>query len=126
MLELTAGKAAIDAITLRDALRSRGKLEAIGGPAYLAELAQCVPTAANVGHYARIVHEKAVCGCLSELGRRLITDAYDAPGEWSIDHTEEVLASAEHDLAEIVGGAIRRPEPNRTDGAQVCTLANRA
>src|ERR1700747_500807 len=50
----------IDAITMTEALRTRGKLEAIGGPVYIGELARCVPTASNIAHYARIVREKAV------------------------------------------------------------------
>ena len=55
MTELSDRNQPVDAITMTDALRTRGKLEAIGGPAYIAELAACVPTAANVAHYARIV-----------------------------------------------------------------------
>jgi replicative DNA helicase len=77
MLDLAAGKRAIDALTLTDALRSRGKLEAIGGPAYLAELGGCVPTAKNVRHYAAIVHDKAMLRRLGALGHTLIDASYD-------------------------------------------------
>ena len=52
MAELTDKSQPVDAITLTDALRARGALESIGGPAYIAELANCVPTAANIAHYA--------------------------------------------------------------------------
>jgi replicative DNA helicase len=60
MLDLAQRKQPIDAVTLGDGLHVRGKLATIGGPAYIAELAACVPTAASVAHYARIVREKAV------------------------------------------------------------------
>ena len=70
MTELSDRNQPVDAITMTDALRTRGKLEAIGGPAYIAELAACVPTAANVAHYARIVREKAVLRALASTAPR--------------------------------------------------------
>jgi replicative DNA helicase len=97
MLDLAAGKAAIDERTLSDALRARGRLEAIGGPAYFAELASldATPAPSNIVHYAKIVHDKALLRGLGNLGQTLITGAYDAPGEWSADYTEEFIAGAE-------------------------------
>lgn len=77
MLDLDQRKRSIDAITLTDGLRSRGKLEAIGGPGYIAELAQCVPTAANVAHYARIVREKAVLRAVASAATEIASAAYD-------------------------------------------------
>ena len=50
----------IDALTLADQLRNTGFLDMIGGPGYLAELTNFVPTAANAGHYAGIVAEKSI------------------------------------------------------------------
>ena len=79
MTELSDRSQPVDAITLTDALRTRGKLEAIGGPAYIAELAACVPTAANVAHYARIVREKAVLRSLASTATEIASSAYDAP-----------------------------------------------
>jgi replicative DNA helicase len=57
--------APIDAVTVTAALKSASKLNAAGGPAYLAELEGAVPTTANTINYARIVQEKS-------LKRRLI------------------------------------------------------
>jgi hypothetical protein len=68
----------------------------------------------NVDHYAAIVHDKGGLRRLGAFAHTLISDAYDAPGEWMVDHTEEVLASAEHDLAEIAGDAVRKPAPNKS------------
>lgn len=54
-----AGKP-VDLITIPEELRRLGKLDEIGGLAYLAELADSVPSAANAEHYADIVRERRV------------------------------------------------------------------
>ena len=60
MIELTDRSEPVDLITLSECLKNRGELEAVGGSAYLASLADFVPTAANISYYARIVREKAI------------------------------------------------------------------
>ena len=56
---LEARGAPIDVVTLEDEIRRGGKLEAIGGPGFLGELALAVPTVENVEHYKRIVRMHA-------------------------------------------------------------------
>ncbi|HOI74799.1 MAG TPA: replicative DNA helicase [Syntrophales bacterium] len=70
-----------DLILLADELRNRGHIEGVGGPAYLAELMDSSPSAANVAHYARIVHEKAATRKLVEAARRIIARAHDLNGD---------------------------------------------
>ena len=48
----------IDITLLAERLQKAGELEAVGGKAYLAEVLQSVPYAANVMHYAEIVRRK--------------------------------------------------------------------
>ena len=48
MLELSDRGEVIDQITLTESLKGRSELDAVGGSAYLAELVQAVPTAANI------------------------------------------------------------------------------
>lgn len=96
MAELSDHSQPVDAITLTDALRNRGKLEMIGGAGYIAELASIVPTAANVAHYARIVREKSVLRSLASIATEIASGAYDAPA-----NVEEFLDSAEHRVFEI-------------------------
>ena len=43
---------------MTSAMADQGLLEEVGGVSYLAELAEVVPTAANVEYYARIIAEK--------------------------------------------------------------------
>ena len=52
--------AAVDLVTVRDALATSGDLEGIGGPAYVAALADGVPRSTNIEHYARIVRRMSL------------------------------------------------------------------
>src|SRR6516164_3881177 len=49
----------VDITLLVERLKQAGEYEAIGGAAYLAEVAQSVPYAHNAPHYAQIVRDKA-------------------------------------------------------------------
>ena len=60
MVQLGEKQQAIDTITLMEDLARSGALEAAGGVAYLSQLADGLPRATNVDHYARIVKEKAI------------------------------------------------------------------
>ncbi|HVA76872.1 MAG TPA: replicative DNA helicase [Candidatus Binataceae bacterium] len=102
MADLSDRSQPVDAITLSDALRTRGKLEMIGGAAYIAELASIVPTAANVAHYARIVREKSVLRSLASIATEIASGAYEAPA-----NVEEFLDAAEHRVFEISERRIR-------------------
>ena len=102
MVELSERSQPVDAITMTDALRSRGKLETIGGPAYIAELAACVPTAAHVAHYARIVREKSVLRALASTATDIASSCYDMPAQ-----VDEFLDEAEHRIFEIAERRIR-------------------
>ena len=91
------GKAvAIDLLTVRDELGDR--LEAVGGPAYLAKLPDGVPKSTNVPHYAAMVAD-----CASR--RRLITMAAGAPTESlaaEVDRLRDLAATPQGEGAEDV------------------------
>jgi replicative DNA helicase len=78
MLRLWADHVEIDAITLAPELRSQGKLEAIGGPVYIAELAAGVPTALHARHYAGIVHELALVRDCGTAASQIAGDSFEA------------------------------------------------
>ncbi|WP_423747881.1 replicative DNA helicase [Fundidesulfovibrio terrae] len=69
-LELNRRSVAVDLVTLADELSRMGKLDEVGGPVYLAELASSTVSAANATHHAEIVRDKSV-------KRRLISTASD-------------------------------------------------
>jgi replicative DNA helicase len=59
MLELYEGDSKIDHLTVSEKLRQHGKLEEIGGPSAIDELAGWVPAAGHAREYGRIVHDNA-------------------------------------------------------------------
>ena len=65
----------VDLVLLSDELKRSGKLEEIGGVAYLLQIAEGCPDTANVKHYARIVTEKHRLRLLITNGQAQIRDA---------------------------------------------------
>ena len=78
MVALNERNAAIDFVTLKDELSRGGELDAVGGPAYVAGLADGVPRATNVEYYARIVKEKSTLRNLIFAANKILTNAYEA------------------------------------------------
>ncbi len=64
-----------DLVLILDALRTQGKLDLIGGDAYLLQLAEGVPSAANATYYAKIVAEKAKLRRLVMAAETILYDA---------------------------------------------------
>lgn len=73
MLDLFSRHEPIDILSLSTKLQEAGRLEEIGGRSYLMTLANCVPTASHVVHYANIVQKKATL-------RRLLVAAGEITG----------------------------------------------
>ncbi len=92
-----------DAITVADELSKRGDLARVGGQAYLHQLIQSVPTAANAGYYAEIVHERAVLRRLVEAGTRIVQMGY-GQGEGDIDEIVNRAQAEVYSVAEKRGG----------------------
>ena len=77
MLNLYNRAEPVDIITLKSELASLGKLEAVGGLEYLAELPDKVPTTANVDKYIKIVEEKSLLRTLLKTANEIISLGYD-------------------------------------------------
>lgn len=93
IFSLSERNESVDLITLTEELRKRGWLEGIGGAAYVGQLLDAVPTAANVEYHANIVLEKAVLRRLIEVATEIASRGYDAAdssGEL-IDRAEELI-----------------------------------
>ena len=83
---------AIDPVTLTEELRGTDELDSVGGTAYLAELVEAVPTAANIEYHAKIVRDKALLRRLIEASTETIRDAFSSSGdpvEVTIDRAEQ-------------------------------------
>lgn len=95
MLDLAGSGEPVDATTVLAALNQAGELTRIGGGGYLHDLLAQVPTAANVGYYARIVAQTAIRRRLADAGMR-ITQLASSPDGIATDDLVEV-ARAEVD-----------------------------
>ncbi len=71
----------VDITLLLERLKQAGEYEAIGGAAYLAEVAQSVPYAHNAPHYAQIVRDKATVRELIHAATEILRNAWDAGRE---------------------------------------------
>jgi len=86
----------VDVVTLGEELRRRGELEQVGGGAFLTQLTNVVPTAANIEYYARIVKEKSVLRRLISASTKIASRAFT--GEESV---EAILDEAERAILEV-------------------------
>lgn len=75
MFRLNGRGEAVDAVTVIGALERAGKLAAVGGASYLAELSVFVPSAANAHHYIRIVEDRSVLRQLIKAGGEIASSA---------------------------------------------------
>ncbi len=87
---------AIDLVTLRTFLRDKALLDEIGGVDYLAELAEVVPSAGNVRHYADIVRDKHILRQLIKASGDISEKCFDTETDAS-----ELLDSAEEKIFSI-------------------------
>jgi len=67
----------IDVLTLSDQLKKKAKLDTVGGPQYLSELTNFVPSAAHVAQYAEIVSSKAMRRRLIKASQDITSFGYD-------------------------------------------------
>jgi replicative DNA helicase len=83
MLALDKRRQPLDVIAVADELKTRGLLARLeGGESYLLTLANSVPTAENVLHYARLVKEKATLRRLIAACAEVQSSAYGDFGEF--------------------------------------------
>ncbi len=86
----------IDLVLLREELKLRNQLDAVGGVEYLVALAEGVPSAANAQYYAEIVRDKAMLRELIVAGTEMVQEAFD-----SRDAAGEVLDRSENRVFQI-------------------------
>jgi replicative DNA helicase len=103
-----------DAVTVADELDSRGELGRVGGPAYLHELMESVPNAANAGYYAEIVHEKAVLRRIVEAGTRIAQMGYETDGA----DIEEIVSRAQEEAFALTARPQEAEESTLAEAAE--------
>jgi len=101
--ELAMAGKPCDAVTLGEWFERHGETANIGGVAYLAELANNTPSAANIAAYADIVRDKAVLRKLIEAGTQIAGDGFNPEGR----NTPEILEAAEQRVFKIAEAGAR-------------------
>ncbi len=93
VLELFERGEPVDLITVTDRLRDQGKLEEVGGAAYITALLNSVPTAANAEYYARIVLQKSILRSLIRVGTQIAHLGFegDEDVEVLVDRAEKLV-----------------------------------
>lgn len=86
----------LDLITVSSQLKNGGRLDSVGGPAYLAALADIVPVAANIAYYAKIVREKSILRRLIATGTEIAGRCYEEQ-----DDIDGLLDEVEQSVFEI-------------------------
>ncbi len=97
IVDLFESSKPIDLVSIKEQLRFRGTLDAVGGIAFIADLSTKVPTAANVEYYAKIVEEKSIL-------RKLIHSSNDISnmGYAANEDVQDIVDAAEKKIFDIV------------------------
>ncbi|MBO8155654.1 MAG: replicative DNA helicase [Bacillaceae bacterium] len=95
MLNLSDKGEPIDLVTVTTALSDAKLLDEVGGVSYLSDLANSVPTAANIEYYAKIVEEKSTLRRLIHAATNIVKTCYDE------EDVENVLNDAERSVLEV-------------------------
>lgn len=102
MLELTGRAEPVDLVTVTNALKASGHLEAVGGVSSIVQIMESVPIAVNAAHYAKIIHEKGILRRLIEKANSIVKRCFEDQGE-----VEEVLDFAESTIFEIASSKVK-------------------
>ena len=97
MKNLDDKKIPIDITTVTNALEEKNLLNQVGGVAYLTELVNVVPTAANVEQYIKIIEDKYLRRNLIEAGTEITSLGFSSP-----DDIGDVLDEAEKKIFDVV------------------------
>lgn len=90
---------AIDPVIIADALTKDGTYDLAGGKDYLLQLANTVPSTANIEKYAKIVQEQYYLRNLIQVSQSIIEDATSGAGT-----ANNILDSAEQRIYDIRSG----------------------
>jgi hypothetical protein len=97
MLEMSEDGAPIDLVTLTEWLQTKKDLQNVGGAAYVSQLMDGTPHITNVGHYAKIIKDKAVLRRLIHANSASEQQAFEAQEDVST-----ILARAEQAMCQVI------------------------
>jgi len=118
---LINGNRAADVITVFEHLQSQGKVDEVGGLAFLNSLAQYVPSSANIRRYAEIVRERSILRKLVSVSDEIATSAMNTNGR-PVPH---ILDEAEQKIFNIGEEGSRMRQGFQSMGNLVVQLLDR-
>lgn len=77
MLDIYEDGGTCDIVTVNVCLTGKKEISKVGGPVYLSDLCDTVPSSANIEQYARIVKEKASLRRIIEQAQEIINKTYE-------------------------------------------------
>ncbi len=89
----------IDPVTVLNELKARGVYDDAGGKAYITQLVQMVPSAANLDAYVDIVKDKYYSRSLMQTAQRIVADIEDGVGS-----SGQLIERAEQNIYDIRKG----------------------
>lgn len=114
--ELYTRNIPVDQLSLADRLEARGDLEAVGGKAYIIELASNSFALANWAHHAQIVTRQSLLRDLISASTRITALGYDAPDDLNsvVEEAEKLIFSVTNkrvdsnfkSISELMGDSI--------------------
>lgn len=96
MLALFSKQKPIDTLSVANFLKEQGKLDDVGGNAYLASLVNSVPTASSASYYAEIVRKKRILRDLISVSHEITQLGYN-----EAENVDEMLDEAERKIFAI-------------------------
>lgn len=125
-----AGKP-VDLLLLKAELERTKQLEEVGGPAYIASLADGVPRSANIEYYAQIVREAAHLRQAIQTSDKLRREAYGSEkssaeilsdaAESLLDLSSVALAGKPTKLSDLIGPGMESLEKSASEGGGAVT-----
>jgi replicative DNA helicase len=100
--ELRDNSAPVDVVTVSERLEANGKLEKIGGPAYISEIAENVPSASSGEYYANTVVEKSVLRQLIQASLKIVDNVFEFQSD-----VERLSDEAERAIFEVTSKRFR-------------------
>ena len=93
----------VDILTVTEALKKMGNLDAIGGSYYLVDITSKISSASNSEEYCRIILEKSIQRELIRISSKISSDAYEETND-----VFDLLDTAEKGIFSVTEGHLRK------------------
>jgi replicative DNA helicase len=109
MLHLMDKGLPIDLVSLTEAIEKKGRQDKIGGASYIAQLADYIPTTANIEYYAKLIRDKAILRSLITGAGKIIKNARNPGEEISqvLENAEQIIFNINKQIKDKKGGLIK-------------------